>query len=130
MDCNTQFSETFRETVFSGLSNIERGYLLSSYRQSAFCETCDRLVTSDNEAFGNYISFELMIQLSHPLNKWPTYIVSQNMHRTLQCNQCEGVCDIHLRNAIFPNVLIIEFSVELMSIVPFFCQSQRKYVYF
>ena len=60
-----------------------------------------------------------MLQISRPLTGWPAYNVHQNLPNHLQCSQCENQCNITFANVSFPEILFVEFTLELMSILPF-----------
>ena len=60
-----------------------------------------------------------MIQIIHSLNEWPSFITNQNILNRLCCSQCEGQCNINMRNISLAKLFFVEFSVELMTILPF-----------
>ena len=62
MDCNAQFSETFRTNVFSDLSSNQKEKIITIYTQKSFCVNCQKDLCTNNEVCVPYISLQQVLQ--------------------------------------------------------------------
>ena len=116
MDCNAQFSEIFKEEVFSDLSAHEKDIIISNYIQHAFCNFCQQHISTNTSVFINYISLRevLCVGLS-PLN-WPEFIMQGNTTTKILCSPCNQNCCVQTSDTKMSNILFVEFSRGMMSV--------------
>ena len=55
MDCNAQFSETFRTNIFCNLTDIQKRNSSSTYIQNSFCSDCQRNLRVNSQVFLHYV---------------------------------------------------------------------------
>ena len=123
-DCNACFSQSFEEKTFGKLNADERNIFSSSRTFQSFCQTCCRDVTLNSTILLNFVDQSALQKHGLHYSSWPQYISTvQTEPGKLACPDCKNpTCKPLLTSVAQSTFLFIEFSTELINVVPIFDQ--------